>query len=255
MQVKSQFFLAAFLTWLAGYVDAIGFISLSHIYTANMSGNSVALGIQAASQNWLEAMRRLWPVITYLIGILFCRLLLEFGARERIRSIGSLAWLAEIAVLSPVCFSATQPGSDSSLWFAFVGLLAFAMGAQNATLTHFSGISLNTGFVTGSLVKFAEQATRYITSVYDAWRHSGHSMFAAISSSFGKQPFRMLLGLAVIWPAYVVGAVCGALADYNFRLRALLVAITCLAALIAIDIRAPLAISEEQAQTQTNEAE
>ncbi|MBV9760400.1 MAG: DUF1275 family protein [Acidobacteriaceae bacterium] len=38
------------ITWLAGYVDAVGFLSLSHIYTANMSGNSVAVGIQLASR-------------------------------------------------------------------------------------------------------------------------------------------------------------------------------------------------------------
>jgi uncharacterized membrane protein YoaK (UPF0700 family) len=251
MQVKSQFFLAAFLTWLAGYVDAIGFISLSHIYTANMSGNSVALGIQIASQNWLEAIRRLWPVTTYVPGILFCRLLLEFAARERIRSIASFTWLAEIAVLTPVCWSATQPGAGSGLWFTWVGLLAFAMGVQNATLTHFSGVTLNTGFVTGLLLKFAEQATSYLTSVYDAWREPGHSLLVALASSFRKKPFRMMLSLAAIWSAYVVGAGCGALADYNFQLRALLIAIASLAALIAIDMRAPLALPEERAQSET----
>jgi uncharacterized membrane protein YoaK (UPF0700 family) len=254
MQVKSRFFLAAFITWLAGFVDAVGFISLSHIYTANMSGNSVALGIQLASRNWPEVTRRFWPVVSYVMGLLFCRILIEFGARERIRSIASFAWLAEVALLSPVCL-AIEPGAGSNLWFAFVGLLSFAMGIQNATLTHFSGVTLNTGFVTGSLVKFGEQLTSYLTSLYDSWRNSGGSFNAAMSVSFHKKPFRLMLGLSAIWPAYVIGACCGALGDYNWHLRSLLIAITCLAGLIAIDLRSPLAVPEEQAQEKTTESE
>src|ERR1700685_651255 len=149
MQGKSRFFLAAFITWLAGFVDAIGFLSLGHIYTANMSGNSVELGIQFASQNWPEVIRRFWPVVTYVIGLVFCRILVQFGARQHIRSIASIAWFSEIALLIPACLSPNDPGAQSSLSFAFVGLLASAMGIQNATLTHFSSVTPNTGFVTG----------------------------------------------------------------------------------------------------------
>lgn len=255
MQDKSRFFLAAFITWLAGFVDAIGFISLSDIYTANMSGNSVALGIQLASRNWPEAIRRFWPVVTYVLGLLFCRILLEVGARERIRSIASFAWLAEIALLTPVCLAPSHSAAQSSLWFAYVGLLAFAMGIQNATLTHFSGLTLNTGFVTGSLVKFGEQLTAYLTSVYDLWRKRGLSPAAAISRSLRERPFRVMLLLSSIWPAYVAGALCGALGDYAWQLKALLIAITCLAALIAMDLRSPLAVPEEEAQEKTTASE
>ncbi|HTU47030.1 MAG TPA: YoaK family protein [Bryobacteraceae bacterium] len=255
MQVKTRFFLAAFITWLAGFVDAIGFISLSDIYTANMSGNSVAVGIQLASQNWPAVIHRFWPVVTYVLGLLFCRILIEFGARERIRSIGSLAWIAEIACLTPVCVSPIEPGPQSSLWFLFVGLLAFAMGIQNATLTHFSGVTLNTGFVTGSLVKFGKQLTAYLTSVYDSARRPGGSASKALFRSFHEKPFRLMIGLSTIWPSYVAGAVCGALGDYNWHFRSLLIAIACLSVLTAIDLRTPLALPEERAQEKTTESE
>lgn len=255
MQVKTRFFLAAFITWLAGFVDAIGFISLTHIYTANMSGNSVALGIQLASQNWPEVIRRFWPVATYVMGLVFCRILIEFAARERIRSIASLAWIAEIACLTPVCLSPIDPRAQSSLWFIFVALLALAMGIQNATLTHFSGVTLNTGFVTGSLVKFGEQLTGYLTSVHDLAREPGGSASKALFRSFHEKPFRLMLGLSAIWPSYVAGAVCGALGDYNWRLRSLLIAIACLSVLIAIDLRTPLALPEVDAQEKTTESE
>jgi uncharacterized membrane protein YoaK (UPF0700 family) len=255
MQLKSRFFLAGFITWLAGLVDAIGFISLEHIYTANMSGNSVALGIQLASQNWPQAIFRFWPVVTYFVGVLCCRILIEFGARQRVQRIAALAWLGEIALLLPVCFSPVQPHANSRLWFVLVALLCLAMGTQNATLTHFGGVTLNTGFVTGSIVKFAEQLTGYLTSFYDCWRKPRRSVLAAFVESSRKKPFRLMLGLSAIWPAYVAGAVCGALAVFNWRFKSLLIVIASLVALIAIDLRTPLALPEEQAQEKTTEAE
>lgn len=54
------------LTWIAGVVDAIGFLSFAQIYTANMSGNSVAFGIALAEQNWPKAFLRFWPVLLYV---------------------------------------------------------------------------------------------------------------------------------------------------------------------------------------------
>jgi uncharacterized membrane protein YoaK (UPF0700 family) len=255
MQDKTSFFLAAFLTWLAGFVDAIGFISLGHIYTANMSGNSVSLGVQGAAQNWPEVIRRFWPVATYVAGLLYCRLLIEFGARQRIRWIASYAWLSEIALLAPVGLWPSNPGGQSPTAFGFVGLLAVAMGIQNATLTHFGSVKLNTGFVTGSLVKFGEQLTSYITWVYDCSRRPGGSLIAAISSSFREKPFQLTVWLGAIWPTYVIGACCGALGDYRLQLKSLVIPIACLAALIAIDLRRPLAVTEEKAQEKMSASE
>ena len=47
--------MAALLTCVGGYVDSIGYLHLGQIYVANMSGNSVALGIHSA---WLD-----WPQV------------------------------------------------------------------------------------------------------------------------------------------------------------------------------------------------
>ncbi|MBV8809131.1 MAG: DUF1275 domain-containing protein, partial [Acidobacteriaceae bacterium] len=137
MQRRQRLLLAASLTWIAGYVDAVGFLSLGHIYTANMSGNSIAIGIHAVSQNWIEMLRRITPVLAYFLGLLFCRLLIEFGARKGVRSIATVAICFEIALLIPVCaVSGLRPDTAIELSLAYIGMLALAMGIQNAALTH-----------------------------------------------------------------------------------------------------------------------
>ncbi|MGE3809415.1 MAG: DUF1275 family protein, partial [Gemmataceae bacterium] len=35
------------LTWSAGIVDGVGFLILFHMFTAHMSGNSIAMGVYA----------------------------------------------------------------------------------------------------------------------------------------------------------------------------------------------------------------
>ncbi len=241
--------IAAFLTWTAGFVDAVGFVSLKNIYTANMSGNSIAIGIQSLSQNWPETIRRAWPVLAYVIGLLFCRILIEFGARERIRSIASIAFLIEIALLAPP-FTAHAPAgaSASGVTFAYIGLLAVAMGIQNGAVTHFSSMTLHTGFVTGTLVKFTEEFAKYLTWAFDHIRSPQGSVSALLKHSSEQKPLRIALWLAAIWIAYVLGAYSGALGDSAFRLKSLAVPIAALLIVIAIDLRRPLAIREEQDQ-------
>lgn len=237
--------IAAFLTWNAGFVDAVGFVSLGHIYTANMSGNSIAVGIQSASQDWPETIRRFWPVLLYVVGLLFCRLLIEFGARERIRSIAAVSFLCEIVLLLPV-FLSPVASPPTLLAFGFVALLAAAMGVQNAAVTHFSTITLHTGFVTGTLVKFAEYGAKYLGWLFDQTRLPGHSLLGVLQASARQEHFRLTLYLGGIWICYVAGASCGALGDHSFQFKSLVVPIAGLALLTVLDLYAPFAQREEE---------
>ena len=239
-------FVAAALTWIAGFVDAVGFVSLGRIYTANMSGNSVAIGMRAAAQNWPEMLQRFWPVAVYVTGLLLCRILIEIGARERIRAIASLAFAGEIALLVPACLATSSYAAAQS--YLYIALLALAMGAQNAALTHFSSLTLHTGFVTGTLLKMSEELTKFLTWAFDQMRKPGASIPAVLARARNQKPFRLAAGLTALWLCYVVGACCGALGHGMMQLRALTVPIAGLACLVVIDLVHPLAIGEEQEQ-------
>lgn len=244
--------LAAFLTWIGGFVDAVGFLSLNKIYTANMSGNSVAIGIELVSQNFVETLRRATPVAAYVVGLLFCRLLLQFSARQHVRIAATLAFLCECMLLLPVALTAT-PAATKELFVAlfYIALLALAMGVQNAILTHFSSLTIHTGFVTGTLVKWMEQTAKYLTRLWDELGQPRGTVGRKLRISFRWKEFRLSVWLAAIWGAYVLGAVCGAFGKYQFDTRALFIPLGGLAALILMDLRDPLAIKEEESLQKT----
>jgi uncharacterized membrane protein YoaK (UPF0700 family) len=167
MPDKAAHFSVVLLAVVAGFVDAVGFITLGYIYTANMSGNSVALGIEPASRHWPEALRRLWPVLAYLSGTLFCRLLIEIGAKYRFRAIVSLTSLCEMGLLLPVCIENPLHADSGYVQILYVGLLASAMGIQNAAVTKVQSVPVHTGFVTGVLLGSVEEFTKYLTWVFE----------------------------------------------------------------------------------------
>ncbi len=237
------------LTWIAGLVDAVGFLTFSRIYTANMSGNSVALGIGLDHRKWPDIALRFWPILLYVFGLIIGRMAIEIGARRRMRRIASIAFGFEVLLLVFAILSGKVAGAVPHAQWVYVGiaLLATAMGIQNAALTHFSSLTLHSGFVTGTLLKFAEELVRYGTWVWDNLKQQG-TFSRALAKSACQPSFRLSLFLAVTWLAYVIGAITGAWGTSVLRLNTLVIAIAGLVLLIAVDVFSPLAIQEEKEQ-------
>ena len=252
MRSRAQIYIAGYLTWIAGFVDAAGFVALGQIYTANMSGNSVAIGIQAWDQNWLETLRRAWPVAVYVVGLLCSRILLEIGGREKVRRVAAIAFGIEIAALLPVSFahSILHSQTQSALVFGLIALLSFAMGVQNAALTHFSNMTLHTGFVTGTLVKMAEQFTKFLTWSYDQVRREHRPIRDVLRRSVAERDLSISVLLGLIWTAYVVGAFCGAAGHSFAGLKCLFIPIAALFILALYDLWQPIAVTDENEQLQ-----
>jgi uncharacterized membrane protein YoaK (UPF0700 family) len=217
-----------------------------------MSGNSVAIGIQLWNRDWMEAARRAWPVLVYVIGLFIGRILLGIAARRNIRSLAARAFALEIAILLPASFAHSLSASqaNSAQDFAWIGLLALAMGLQNATLTHFSWLTLHTGFVTGTLVKMVEQFTKYLNWAYDEVVQPRLGFFSLMRLSIDQKSFRAGTLLAAVWTAYVVGAFCGAAGHSMLDLKSLYVAMIGLCILALVDLRSPLALTDEEEQVQ-----
>ncbi|MBV8832161.1 MAG: DUF1275 domain-containing protein [Acidobacteriaceae bacterium] len=251
-QSRPGYRVAIFLTWLAGLVDAVGYLAYAKIYTANMSGNSVALGINLTQLRPTEILLRSWPILLYVLGLLTGRLAIEIGARQKAPRIASVAFGFEALLLGAAAWTGggnPNPAEVNKILLG-IALLALAMGIQNAALTRFSSLTLHTGFVTGTLVKFAEQFVRYCAKVYDDLSQQG-SPARILARSVHERSFRISVLLALTWVAYVLGAIVGAYGSSRIHLRTLLIAIAGLVLLILLDQRAPLAIQEEKLQEQS----
>lgn len=234
------------LTWIAGFVDAVGWLAYAHVYVANMSGNSVAVGIDLGRSDFSGFLKHFWPVLVYVLGLVCGRTMLEVAARLRVQRVASAAFGCEVLILSAVAWSG---GHLNGPWLE-VGLLAFTMGLQNASLTRFSSLTLHSGFVTGTLVKFAEEGVKFGAWLWDE-RQRADSLAAALSKSWNEESFRRSGILAFVWVAYILGAILGAMLYDRLGTRSLSLPILGLLSLILLDLRRPLAVKDEELQIQT----
>ena len=57
------------LAWVAGYVDAVGFLTLAGLFVAHMSGNTVRLGVFVGDGDWSFAAQRFVPIVFFTLGV------------------------------------------------------------------------------------------------------------------------------------------------------------------------------------------
>lgn len=62
-----RFHLALILAWMAGFVDATGFITLSHVFTSHMSGNTVAAAAHFGASQWQSIWHRVVPIPMFVM--------------------------------------------------------------------------------------------------------------------------------------------------------------------------------------------
>lgn len=242
----SSLAVALALTWIAGFVDAVGWLTFAHVYVANMSGNSVAVGISLGRGDFEAFLKHFWPVFIYVAGLVCGRLMLEIAGRLRVRRVASIAFAFEALVLSGVALT----GNRLNSYWLQVGLLAFTMGIQNATLTRFSSLTLHSGFVTGTLLKFAQELVKFGTWAWDESRKGGFKS-QAIGRFWNEESFRRSWYLGMAWLSYITGAVLGAISRDRAGIQALVWPIFGLMCLMILDLRRPVAVKDEELQVQS----
>src|SRR5947209_16445519 len=57
------------LAWVAGSVDAISYLGLGHVFTANMTGNTVLLGLALGQREGLAILRSLTALGGFVVGL------------------------------------------------------------------------------------------------------------------------------------------------------------------------------------------
>src|ERR1700687_4499182 len=92
------------MTAVTGLVDAVSFLSLGHVFTANMTGNIVFLAFATAHVPGVSIARSLTDLLAFLVGaILGGRVMAPATADSQIR-FGARAFLLEVAFLLVASF-------------------------------------------------------------------------------------------------------------------------------------------------------
>lgn len=234
--------LAIGLSWVAGFVDLVGYLKLDHILNANMSGNTVELAWFGTQFHLSSALPRGWTILMFLCGLFLSALIHEASLRRRVRPVAAISLGLELALLIAfVSLSQPSPALRSGQGFyLLLALPAIAMGLQNATLTRVGALSVRTTHITGTLSKFAEATSRYFFWLYDHTRGAGKGHIRdGLRLSRHHADFRDACLTAALWFAFLFGAGAAGLLYPRVGVKALAPPIVLLCLFIVLDLRRP----------------
>jgi uncharacterized membrane protein YoaK (UPF0700 family) len=193
--------MAAAIAFVAGYVDAIGFVGFGGMFVSFMSGNSTRIGAGAAAIDLRAVLLTASVIALFVIGVAVGQAL--GGTRDQVRQRRVLFIVS--AALAIAALAAMFAGP-----FPAVLAAAFAMGAINTVFAS-SPLPVGLTYMTGTLVKLGQ-------SLGQRWRGA---------NSPAAWPY------LVHWLALVSGALIGALAFSLWAFAALWMAAAALALLAA----------------------
>jgi uncharacterized membrane protein YoaK (UPF0700 family) len=145
------------LTFAAGVVDAVSYLGLGQIFTANMTGNVVFLALAVGERSLLTALHSVGALLGFSIGAIIAGQILANqtapGTWPR-----RVTWLLCCELACLLAFAVLWvgvngvPGQD--LLYILIGLSSFGMGLQNAAARHLHVPGLTTTVVTTALTGF-----------------------------------------------------------------------------------------------------
>jgi uncharacterized membrane protein YoaK (UPF0700 family) len=234
------------LTGIAGYVDVVGYLSLSHILNANMSGNTIGIAYRTLETRGDLALHRGWAVLMFVVGLFAAAFIHEIGARKKFRPVAAITLGIEAVLLAIYVYLGTprlqgvEIKPSPAMFYVLLACSTLAMGIQNATLTRVGGLSVRTTHVTGTVSKFAEAGSRYLFWLYDRV-HAGRSWAFAIKASRKQRDLIAAVLTAMLWIAFLAGGFAGAWLKQLIELRSLLVPVAILGTIAISDVFVPLA--------------
>src|SRR5277367_129571 len=124
----------AALTVVSGFVDAVSFLGLGHVFTANMTGNVVLLGFAAAGAPGFSMGASLCALGFFVVGALVGGRLARLV--RPVRNLLLVAMVIEAACTAVGAFVAATASDVGAGWprYTVIGLLAFAVGLRNAAV-------------------------------------------------------------------------------------------------------------------------
>src|SRR5260221_11277475 len=184
------------MTAVTGLVDAVSFLSLGRVFTANMTGNVVLLAFATAHVSGLSIARSLTALLAFLVGaILGGRVMARANADSQIR-FAAQAFLLEVAFLFAASFCAIAHRGDlledSFQPFALIALTALAMGTRNAAVRKLAIPDLTTTVLTLTITGIGADS----------------------SLTHGNNP-RLARRVAAVAPLFFGGAVGGGIINYS----------------------------------------
>jgi len=186
-------------TTTTGLIDAISYLGLGHVFTANMTGNVVFLAFAVAGAPGLSLTRSLTALVAFLIGALIGgRLAARLSELVRPNWITTALTMESALLLAATLVAINFRDSSASPFqsYSIIVLTALTMGIRNATVRKLGIPDLTTTVLTLTITGLAADS-RLAGGTSPRW---GRRLLAVLLMFFGAVIGTLLLRRSLVLP-------------------------------------------------------
>jgi uncharacterized membrane protein YoaK (UPF0700 family) len=147
------------LTFTAGLIDAVSFLGLGRVFTANMTGNVVLLGFGIAGSRGLPVLAPVSSLGAFLVGSVTAGgLVKRLDKRHAALVARALAIEVGLIATAAILAATTHPKPGDTSAYVVIVLLAVAMGVRGTTVRRLRVPDLSTVVLTMTLTGLASES-------------------------------------------------------------------------------------------------
>ncbi|MFC5451314.1 YoaK family protein [Paenibacillus aestuarii] len=204
----------------SGIVDVVGYLSLGHVFTSNMTGNIVLMGLAIGHAEGFAILRSLIALVGFIMGTGFAAVIIG-------RTTDTSFWPKSVTAALTVeggflLLFAIMTLSDSSpsetMIYLLITLLSLAMGMQTTAARRLGVAAISTTVLTNNLANVIED----VVSTIRGWVRNNH---------FPSIKWDSMLRLAAI-VIYCLGAAMATVAERSYPLAIIWVPIVLVALIL-----------------------
>ena len=198
------------LTFSTGVIDAVGYLGLDRVFTGNMTGNVVILGMAIAGADDLPIVGPVIALVLFMLGALVAgRTLRPVAAGWSGRSTVLFALVGVVILAAAVPLLVLENPAEP-VKLAVTGALGLAMGMQAGAARHIGVKDVTTVVVTSTLVGLAFDS-KFAQGTGQPWkRRAGAVLLIGLGAFTGALLLNVHIGVGMA-AAAVITLVCALL--------------------------------------------
>jgi uncharacterized membrane protein YoaK (UPF0700 family) len=191
------------LTFSTGVIDAVGYLGLDRVFTGNMTGNVVILGMALTGADDLPVVGPVIALVLFMLGALIAgRVLRPVAAGWSGRSTVLFALVGAVLLAAAVPFLVIDDPAEP-VKLAVTGALGLAMGMQAGAARHIGVKDVTTVVVTSTLVGLAFDS-RFGMGDGQQWRRrAGAVLLIGLGAYAGALLLQVHIGLGMAVAAVI----------------------------------------------------
>ncbi len=215
------------LTATSGYVDAVSYLGLGHVFTANMTGNTVLLGLELVQGHGAAALRSAVALAGFVAGVALGSAIADCGERH---SLWPVRVTAACAVEGLILLALTVGGahigmrSGALTVSVLIAFSALAMGLQSGAVRILGVVGVTTTYITGTWTSMVAGLVGQLRHAHAPDRSGGRS----------QEPRRGVGIQAAVVGVYLAAAVAGGAAEIAWHWAAMLLPTVAVGLVVAL---------------------